>query len=206
MTMQATLEQPDTRTQAAPTVTVELVLAAQAGNRAAFGQLVERYERLVYSVIHRRLGNHAEARDLAQDVFIQAMRKLNQLREPARFAGWLRSIAAPMAINWIVRRRHEVSFDSDACEAASIDRDTPLTRALATERAAQLHAGLCRLRALDRQTLEAFYLDGRSLVEMSDRFDSPVGTIKRRLHVARKRLAAELSAMQGRSLQDRSLQ
>ena len=40
-----------------------------------------------------------------------------------------------------------------------------------------------------------FYFRGRSLVEMSDEFDSPVGTIKRRLHVARKRLAKELSAL-----------
>jgi RNA polymerase sigma-70 factor (ECF subfamily) len=41
----------------------------------------------------------------------------------------------------------------------------------------------------------AFYFHGRSLVEMSDQFDSPVGTIKRRLHVARKRLAKELATM-----------
>ena len=48
-----------------------------------------------------------------------------------------------------------------------------------------------RLGTLDRQTLVAFYVEGQSLLEMSDAFDSPVGTIKRRLHVA-KRLAREL--------------
>jgi RNA polymerase sigma-70 factor, ECF subfamily len=48
---------------------------------------------------------------------------------------------------------------------------------------------------MDRETLVAFYVKGRSRVEMSDQFDSPVGTIKRRLHVARKRLAKELSAI-----------
>ena len=48
---------------------------------------------------------------------------------------------------------------------------------------------------MDRDTLVAFYVNGQSLVEMSDRFDSPVGTIKRRLHVARKRLAKELAAI-----------
>jgi RNA polymerase sigma-70 factor, ECF subfamily len=51
------------------------------------------------------------------------------------------------------------------------------------------------LGTLDRQTLVAFYVDGQSLVEMSTAFDSPVGTIKRRLHVARKRLARELEEM-----------
>jgi RNA polymerase sigma-70 factor (ECF subfamily) len=193
MTAQATLDQPQRQTSAAPTVTVELVTAAQAGDRDAFGRLFERYERLVYSVIHRRLGDHAETQELVQDVFIQAMRKLDQLREPGRFAGWIRSIAARTAINHVVRRRRHVTADTDACEAASIDCDTPLARALSVERVTQLRVGLGRLRALDRQTLEAFYLDGRSLLEMSARFDSPVGTIKRRLHVARKRLARELT-------------
>ena len=55
-----------------------------------------------------------------------------------------------------------------------------------------------RLRAAGfpvRKTLEAFYVRGQSLLEMSDEFDAPVGTIKRRLHVARKRLAAELAEL-----------
>ena len=48
---------------------------------------------------------------------------------------------------------------------------------------------------MDRDTLVSFYLDGHTLAEMSEEFDSPVGTIKRRLHVARKRLAKELKAL-----------
>ena len=67
---------------------------------------------------------------------------------------------------------------------------------MATERAAQVHDGLDRLAALDRKTLVAFYLRGQSLVEMSECFSAPVGTIKRRLHVARKRLARELESLQ----------
>jgi RNA polymerase sigma-70 factor (ECF subfamily) len=48
---------------------------------------------------------------------------------------------------------------------------------------------------LDRSTLVAFYVDGRSLNEMSDDFAAPIGTIKRRLHVARKRLAKEVEEL-----------
>ena len=58
-----------------------------------------------------------------------------------------------------------------------------------------MRAGLNRLRALDRETLEAFYVRGQSLLEMSDEFDAPLGTIKRRLHVARKRLAKEVEPL-----------
>jgi len=52
------------------------VRAAQMGSREAFGQLVERYQRSVYAVAMRRLRNHAEAQELVQEVFVQAMRKI----------------------------------------------------------------------------------------------------------------------------------
>ncbi|MBI3464629.1 MAG: hypothetical protein HY000_16480 [Planctomycetes bacterium] len=60
----------------------------------------------------------------------------------------------------------------------------------------QVRDALGRLGALDRETLEAFYLQGRSLRQMSRDFRSPPGTIKRRLHVAGKRLRAVLAELQ----------
>ena len=67
----------------------------------------------------------------------------------------------------------------------------------AKESKAELHAGLKKLKAADRATLEAFYLRGQSLVEMSAEFEAPVGTIKRRLHVARHRLKEILGGDSG---------
>src|SRR5688572_15154177 len=83
----------------------DVVFAAQYGDRDAFGELFTRFERLVYSIALRRLGDHAEAQELCQEVFIQAMEKLGQLREPEAIAGWLTSITNRMAINRVVRRR-----------------------------------------------------------------------------------------------------
>lgn len=173
----------------------EAVSAAQRGDRRAFGRLVKRYQRVVYACVFRRLGNHAEAQELCQEVFIQALRKIGQLREPACFAGWLRSIANRMAINRAVRRVPQVTLETEVLESNCVEYDTPLRAALAQERQQQVQLGLGRLRALDRDTLVAFYFDGRTLLEMSKEFDSPVGTIKRRLHVARKRLAEQLQAL-----------
>lgn len=173
----------------------DAVRAAQQGDRHAFGQLIQRYERAVYLTVYRRLRNHAESQEVAQDVFIQAMRKIGQLQDPRCFGSWLRSIAARMAINRAIRRRATVSVDSAVLELDGCEADTPLVTMLARERRDQVHQGLRRLRALDRKTLTAFYLDGSSLLEMSRQFASPVGTIKRRLHVARKRLAKELEAI-----------
>jgi RNA polymerase sigma-70 factor, ECF subfamily len=172
-----------------------LVRSAQAGNREAFGRLVSRFERAVYALVLRRLGNHAEAQEVCQEVFMQALRKLDQLAEPICFPGWLRSIAHRTAINRAVRRAPTVSADSEAFETTCVEHETPLRRVLTRERERQVRSGLRRLRAMDRDTLVAFYFDGRSLLEMSDQFRTPVGTIKRRLHVARKRLAKELEAL-----------
>ena len=172
-----------------------LVRQAQTGDREAFGQLVARYERQVYATVVRRLGNHAEAQELCQEVFMQALRKLDQLQEPACFAGWLRSIAVRMAINRGMRRSAAVATDSGVLEATCVEHQTPLGTILARERDRQVRRGLGKLKATDRATLVAFYFQGRSLVEMSQQFRSPLGTIKRRLHVARKRLAKELEAL-----------
>jgi RNA polymerase sigma-70 factor (ECF subfamily) len=172
-----------------------IVLAARDGDRQAFDELFSRYQRAVYLTALRRLGNEAEAQELVQEVFIQALRKIRQLENPVCFGGWLRSIAQRMAINRAVRSRSAVSLDAERTTCDLAEAQTPLGQILAQERADQVRDGLDRLADLDRDTLVAFYFQGRSLVEMSDQFDSPVGTIKRRLHVARKRLAKELAAM-----------
>jgi len=172
------------------------VLCAQAGCRVAFGELVQRFESTVYAIAFRRLRNHAEAAELTQDVFVQAMRKLDQLREPERFPGWLQRITVRLAINRIVRRPPVISQDPEKLVAIDAETDSPLEDLMTEERADQVWGGLKRLKMLDRQTLVAFYFEGQSLIEMSDRFRSPVGTIKRRLHTARIRLREELAHLQ----------
>jgi len=174
---------------------VARVRAAQSGDRAAFGELVEQFERSVFATALRRLHDRGEAQELAQEVFVQALRKIGQLRQPECIGGWLRSITNRLAINRQVRRGPVVSADREVLDAACLDYQTPLDNALADERRQQVRAGLRRLGSLDRKTLVAFYVKGHSLIEMSTEFDSPLGTIKRRLHVARQRLARELEEM-----------
>ena len=173
----------------------QLIIAAQRGDRQAFGTLAMRYQRAIYTAALRKLGSDADAQELVQEVLIQVLRRLHQLRDPERFAGWLRVIVNRMAINRAVRRKPVLSAASDAIQVNFVERNTPLDSALANERRQQVRNGLKRLRELDRRTLVAFYVQGHSLVEMSDEFDSPIGTIKRRLHVARKRLAKELGGL-----------
>ena len=171
-----------------------LVERAQGGDRDAFGALVEQFQRTVHAICLRRLGNPSEALELTQEVFLHVMRRIDQLREPERFAGWLRQVAVRMAINRATRRHATPSVETDILEGAAVHHDDPLDALISRERAARLHEGLARLKSLDRETLAAFYLQGRSLIEMAEEFDAPLGTIKRRLHTARKRLKDELQS------------
>jgi len=171
-----------------------LVVQAQGGDREAFGQLAEQFQRTVYAVCLSRLGNPSEALELTQEVFLHALRRLDQLREPERFAGWVRKIAVRLAINRATRRVALPSVETQVLEGASGQRHDPLDELIARERATRLWEGLSRLKPLDRETLVAFYIQGQSLIEIAESLGAPIGTIKRRLHIARKRLKAELEA------------
>ncbi len=96
----------------------------------------------------------------------------------------------------MTRTRTALACDPETLEATCLAVGTPDELAEDREEAEAVRDGIDRLGALDQQTLKAFYLQSKSLIEMSDEFDAPVGTIKRRLHVARKRLAKEMDVMQ----------
>ena len=176
----------------------ELVLRAQAGDRGAYGALVERFQPTVYAVALARLRNPAEAQELAQEVFLHGMKKLAQLRDPQCFAGWLRQITVRMAINRLTRRGPLHKADAEVLDHAEAAGAGPLEQLVRSEQAAALYRGLDRLKPVDRATLLAFYIRGRSLKQMSREFETPIGTIKRRLHVARNRLKKQLERAAGR--------
>ena len=169
-----------------------LVEKAQAGDRTAYGELIERFQPTVYAVALSRLRNPTEAQELAQEVFLHGMKKLSQLRDPQCFAGWLRQITVRMAINRLTRRGPVQKVEPEVLENAEAAGATPLEALVRAEQAAELYRGLERLKPVDRATLMAFYIRGRSLKQMSREFETPIGTIKRRLHVARNRLRRHL--------------
>src|SRR5436190_12620861 len=139
----------------------ELVTRAQAGERCAFGELVTRFEGAVFAAALTRLRNYVEAQELTQEVFVHAMRKLPQLRDPRCFAGWLRRITARMAINRLTRRGPWAGVEPEFLDSVEGRVRGPVEELERNEAKAELHEGLKLLKELDRQTLEAFYLRGR---------------------------------------------
>jgi RNA polymerase sigma-70 factor (ECF subfamily) len=176
--------------------TAQLVTRARAGDRSAYGLLVERFQPTVYALALGRLRNPSEAQELTQEVFVHSMLRLGQLREPAAFAGWLRQITVRMALNRLTRRGPFHGAEDDVLENASQAERSPLDEMVRAEERCELHAGLDRLKPLDRAALVAFYVRGESLKQISRDQGAPVGTIKRRLHVARLRLKKQLETPQ----------
>lgn len=165
-----------------------LVDRAKGGDRAAFGELVTRFQAAVQASALSHTRDAVEAQDLAQEVFVHAMRKLPQLRDPRCFGGWLRRITTRMAINRATRRGPVYGAAPESLAEIPGRSRNPDDRLVLREQATELRAGLRKLNPLDRATLEAFYFRGHSLRKMARDFEVPTGTIKRRLHVARKRL------------------
>lgn len=167
---------------------VELVEAAQKGDRESFGELYQRFQNVVISVATKRFQNRDDVDELCQEIFIHAMKKITQLREPIAFHRWLRQVAHRMTINRATRLRVLPLIEPEILEATLIEYHSPLVESIHREHDELIQQALDQLTHSDRDTLKAFYFDGQSTKEMAKKFDIPIGTIKRRLHVARKRL------------------
>jgi RNA polymerase sigma-70 factor, ECF subfamily len=169
-----------------------LVRLAQAGDREAFGVLIERFQDSVLAIARRRHRDAEEARELVQEVFLHAMRKLPQLREPACFGAWLHKITVRVSINRATRRPPLLVAEPETLESRGKPTRTPLEEMVDRERRDLVRSAIESLRPMDRNALEAFYLKGKSLAEIAADWSVPLGTIKRRLHVARGRLESSL--------------
>jgi RNA polymerase sigma-70 factor, ECF subfamily len=165
-----------------------LVQAVRAGDREAFGQLIERHGARIHALCYRIAGRAAVAPELAHDSFVEAFLKLEQLREPALFAAWLRRIALNVCRMWLRRRPPEQSLDEEASAVASREPEPEPE----PEELASLAAGLTRLRAQHRVVLALRYLENLSYEEIATFLGVPLGTVMSRLHRARHALRTEL--------------
>ena len=162
-----------------------LVRRARMGDLEAFDRLVERYQDAVCGVAFGIVGSFDDAQDVAQEAFLQAWRDLHDLADPTRFPAWLYRIVANRSRDHL-RRRHDETHP-DTLDLPSPTPDPADEVACAELRASVLQA----IRGLSeplRVTTALFYIDGYSLAEVAQFLETPEGTVKRRLHDARKRL------------------
>jgi RNA polymerase sigma-70 factor (ECF subfamily) len=165
---------------------------AQAGDQAAYGQLVQRYQRLVISVAyHQGLNDLVEAEDVAQETFVKAWLALPKYKKSVgSWRAWLCRIAINLAID--THRRHRPQADLD--EALPDHHHGPAEEAEAAITAKRVRQALAQLPPASRAALILSEYEGLSYAEIAVALDIPLGTVMSRLHYARGRLRELLLA------------
>jgi F-type H+-transporting ATPase subunit beta len=170
---------------------VDLVVAARAGDAAAFETLVRRYQDFAYADAFARVGDRQLAQDVAQEAFLQAHRDLQSLREPRAFGAWLRRIVAKHS-DRLLRRKHPITVPLNAALDARDDLPAAADIIEATELAELVRAEVNRLPERERLVIALYYVADRPQSEIAEFLQVPASTIKKRLHDARGRLKERL--------------
>ncbi|OAT79795.1 RNA polymerase subunit sigma-24 [Desulfotomaculum copahuensis] len=182
----------------------ELVNRSQHGDRLAFEQLVLMYQTRVYSLSYQLAGNHADAQDLAQEVFIRAYHGLKSFRREADFGTWLHRIAVNIWLN--VKRRRDratvVSLDEpvqtnegEVAREVAASAGDPLEALEEKEFRGLVGKALNELTAEHKAVLVLREIEGCSYDEIAGIMDCSVGTVRSRLNRARETLKKKVAAL-----------
>ena len=169
--------------------TSDLVARARTGDLALFESLVERHRDVVYRVAARIVGPD-DASDVSQDAFLRAFHRLDQLSGEGSFRSWLLQITHNAAISHVDRRRPE-PVDPVAAEGEERDRRAcrrPPPSLEQHERVRRLEAKIRLLRIEHRAVLVLRDVEGLSYEEIGVATETPIGSVKGRLHRARREL------------------
>ena len=171
------------------------VAAARDGDRAAFGQLYERYARMVHGVLLARVPV-GEVDDLVQDVFMRALRRLSTLRDARSFGAWLAAMARNVANDYHRRSVPEEPLTDEAsgqeiqCGTSCADRDEPAAAILET---------VMSLSETYRETLMLRLVEGMTGSEIAARTGMKHGSVRVNLHRGMEQLRAKLIASRSRT-------
>jgi RNA polymerase sigma-70 factor (ECF subfamily) len=154
-----------------------LVEACLAGQRGAFDPIVVRYRRQVYQVCYRFVGNHEDASDLAQEVFVRAYRGLRGFKGNAALGTWLYRIAVNTSLNRVTKKAPPVE-PIDGRDVAANDGDAAENVMLRQERAEAVRAAIARLPKKQRVTVILRMYHELSHDEIATIVGSSVGAVK----------------------------
>ncbi len=173
----------------------ELVAATLAGDRRAFGRIVERYQRLLCSLAYSATGELSLSEDIAQEAFVDAWRQLGTLREPEKLRSWLCGILRFKVSRQRRSDGREPVRHADALDAAEgiPTTDEPVADlAMQREERALLWNALERVPELYREPLILYYREHQSVEHVASSLDLTEDTVKQRLARGRKILQEQV--------------
>ena len=164
------------------------------GDQAAFAPIVERYQRVLFTVAVRMLGDEDEANDAAQNAFVKAYQKLATFDPERRFFSWLYRILVNECLN---QQRDRRPSEPIPAELAATD-DSPDDLLEAKERRRRVQAAIVALPISYRAVVVLRHFGGLSYDDIADALGVSTAIVKSRLHTARQRLGHMLAGLDAR--------
>jgi RNA polymerase sigma-70 factor, ECF subfamily len=183
---------------------LNVVRRVQAGEVAAFDQLILKYRIRIYGVVYNLTSNREDAADLTQDAFIKAFQSIQRFQGQSSFFTWIYRIAINATLSYLRKNRSRSFFSLE-----QIDEDAPVSReiiaALTDKTGAErdtyvrelqekLNEAMQKLSINHRTVVTLFEIDGLSHQEIAEIMNCSVGTVRSRLHYAKQLLQAEMES------------
>ncbi|HTQ31774.1 MAG TPA: sigma-70 family RNA polymerase sigma factor [Opitutaceae bacterium] len=180
-----------------------VVQKVQAGDVAAFDQLILKYRERLFSIIYNMTANREDAADLAQDAFIKAFQSINRFQGQSTFFTWLYRIAVNSTVTHLRKNRLRTFFSlekiveeekTSEIVALLADQSGAERGAFVKELQEKLNEALQKLSIKHRTVVTLFEIDGLSHAEIAEVMGCSIGTVRSRLHYAKQLLQAELQS------------
>lgn len=183
----------------------QLVGLCRRGDERAARELVNRFQRPVFSIIYRMVRDREKAEDLAQETFVRTFNNLDRYDRSYKFSSWLFKIAYNLTVDHLRRKELKTisihgspdAVTADQQEATSVTLESteelPDARMESLELADQLEEAIGKLREEYRTAILLRHVEGRPYEEIAEIMDIPLGTVKTYIFRARRQLRQDLS-------------
>ena len=176
-----------------------LVMDIKAGNKKAFGKLVERHKKLAFRMALGLVGNKDDAYDISQEAFMRVYRSAKTYDEAQPFLPWFYTIIANLCRTWLQQRTKQENRMVGIEDASFllVTEGTPESKLIARETIAKLREALMQLPFADREIITLQHFRGMTYDEIATLLDIPRGTVMSRLYYARRKLATLMRQSDG---------
>ena len=183
----------------------DLVALARSGSELAYRELLDRYQRPVFSLVYRMVRDRELAEDLAQETFVKVFNRLDRYNPRYKFSSWIFKIASNLAIDTL-RKKAPVTVSLEGSRHAQTVEEADATRITvasggenpeelleAKELGEEIERAIGKLRPEYRTAIVLRHVEGRPYEEIAEILDVPLGTVKTHIHRARAELREQLA-------------
>jgi RNA polymerase sigma-70 factor (ECF subfamily) len=183
----------------------DLVVLARTGSEKAYRELLDRYQRPVFSLVYRMVRDREQAEDIAQETFVKVFNHLEGFNPKYKFSSWIFKIASNLSIDHL-RKKQPETISLDGSRHATTAEETESSRIQVESRdenpeeflesrelGAEIEKAIGALRPEYRTAIVLRHVEGRPYEEIAEIMDIPLGTVKTYIHRARSELRGTLA-------------